>query len=213
MAQAPMQAPMLTAPSANMSMRSSGADCGRSNSGRGGGSFGEGSVGGGRATRVGSESPRGGGCSKGGGGGSSQGGGGGSSKGGRGTVRHAASPATSSAAPLSRWEQMEKERAARQAADGGARAAFTGGLASTHGLSDDERERRDAAQRKLRKVLAEPSGCAKVLEDPKKLPTVKAGERWICQWEQLSLACPLEAGHFERNAHKVCCYCIVIAQP
>ena len=22
--------------------------------------------------------------------------------------------------------------------------------------------------------------------------------------------CPLEAGHFERNAHKICCYCLVI---
>ena len=108
---------------------------------------------------------------------------------------------------------MERERAARTAADGGARTAFAGGLASTHGLSEEERERRDAAQRKIKKSLADVAGIAKVLGDPKKLPTVKAGERWICQWEQLGLPCPLEADHFERNAHKVCCYCLVIGHP
>lgn len=98
----------------------------------------------------------------------------------------------------------------RDLADGGTRTAFSGGLASAHGLSDDDRERRDAAQRKLKKALADGAGCAKVLADPKKLPTIKAGDRWICQWEQLGLACPLETGHFERNSHKVCSYCLVI---
>lgn len=69
----------------------------------------------------------------------------------------------------------------------------------------------DAAQRKLKKALANPAGCAKVLADPKKLPTVNVGNRWICQWEQLGLPCPLDAAdHFERNAHKICCYCLVI---
>ena len=68
---------------------------------------------------------------------------------------------------------MEAERAARAAADGGQRTAFAGGLASTHGLTEAEREQRDAAQRKIKKALGTPEGCAKVVADPKKLPTVK----------------------------------------
>jgi hypothetical protein len=52
-----------------------------------------------------------------------------------------------------------------------------------------------------------------VRADPKKLPTAKLGERWICQWEQLRLPCPLAADHFERNAHKVCAFCFVIGHP
>ena len=140
------------------------------------------------------------------GGGSKGGGGkGGGGKGGGGAT--AAAPA----APLSRWDQMEAERAARTAADGGSRTAFAGGLAGTHGLSEAEREQRDAAQRKIKKALGTADGCAKVVADPKKLPTVKVGERWICQWEQLSMPCAhLGSEHYERNAHKVCGYCLVI---
>ena len=37
------------------------------------------------------------------------------------------------------------------------------------------------------------------------------GERWLCQWENLGLPCgQLGNEHFERNAHKVCAYCLVI---
>ena len=132
---------------------------------------------------------------------------GGEGKGGARVGAWAAPPA----APVSRWERMEQERSARAEMEGGrCVSTFSGGLASTHGLSEEERERRDAAQRKLRKVLSDPAGVAKVVADPKKLPTVRAGDRWICQWEQLGQGCPLEAGHFERNAHKICCYCLVI---
>ena len=64
-------------------------------------------------------------------------------KGGRkGNGKGRGAPVSTSAGPLSRWEQMEKERTARVAADGGARTAFSGGLASTHGLSEEEREKR-----------------------------------------------------------------------
>ena len=151
-----------------------------------------------------------GGGGKGSGGKGGRGGGGGGV--GKGGGRAAAAPPP--AAPLSRWEQMEAERAARVAADGGRRTAFAGGLASTHGLTEAEREQRDAAQRKIKKALSTPEARAKVLADPKKLPTVKAGERWICQWEQLGLPCaPLGSEHFERNAHKVCAYCLVIGHP
>ena len=109
---------------------------------------------------------------------------------------------------------MEAERAARAAADGGGRTAFAGGLASTHGLSEAEREQRDSAQRKIKKALSTVEGISKVMADPKKLPTTKAGERWMCQWEQLGLPCgQLGADHFERNAHKVCAYCLVIGHP
>ena len=93
------------------------------------------------------------------------------------------------------------------------RTAFAGGLASTHGLSAEEREQREAAQRKLTKALGTAEGRAKVLADPKKLPTVKppGGSRWICQWEQLGLPCVgLGADHWERNSHKVCAFCLVI---
>ena len=52
---------------------------------------------------------------------------------------------------------------------------------------------------------------SKVLADPKKLPTVKVGERWLCQWENLGVPCgQLGSEHFEKNAHKVCAYCLVI---
>ena len=109
---------------------------------------------------------------------------------------------------------MEAERKARDAVDGAkGRTAFAGGLASTHGLSEAEREQRDAAQRKIKKALATADTRAKVLADPKKLPTVKppGGDRWICQWEQLGLPCAgLGADHWERNSHKVCAYCLVI---
>ena len=106
---------------------------------------------------------------------------------------------------------MEAERAARATADGGSRTAFAGGLASTHGLSESEREQRDAAQRKIKKALSTAEGRSKVIADPKKLPTAKVGERWLCQWENVGLPCgQLGNEHFERNAHKVCAYCLVI---
>ena len=144
-------------------------------------------------------------------------GGGGKGGGGKGGKGSAAAPAPSApAAPMSRWEQMEAERAARAAADGGSRTAFAGGLASTHGLTEAEREQRDGAQRKIKKALGTAEGREKVLADPKKLPTVKAPgtERWLCQWEQLGMACGhLGAEHFERNAHKICAYCLVIGHP
>ena len=74
--------------------------------------------------------------------------------------------------------------------------------------------RAPTSKRKIKKALSTPEARAKVLADPKKLPTVKAGERWICQWEQLGLPCaPLGSEHFERNAHKVCAYCLVIGHP
>jgi hypothetical protein len=49
-----------------------------------------------------------------------------------------------------------------------------------------------------------------VRADPKKLPTARLGEKWLCQWEQLGLPCPTEADHFVRNGHQTCAYCLVI---
>ena len=77
----------------------------------------------------------------------------------------------------------------------------------------EEREQREGAQRRIKKALATDEGRAKVHADPKKLPTAKLGERWLCQWEQLALPCPLAPDHFERNAHKVCAWCFVIGHP
>ena len=55
-------------------------------------------------------------------------------------------------------------------------------------MSEAEREQRDGAQRKIKKALGSAEGVAKVMADPKKLSTVKAGDRWLCQWGS---ACPL----------------------
>ena len=62
-----------------------------------------------------------------------------------------------------------------------------------------------------KKDLAE--GIAKGVADPKKLPTAKLGDKWICQWEQLGVPCPSEPDHFGRNAHKVCCFCYAVGHP
>ena len=48
------------------------------------------------------------------------------------------------------------------------------------------------------------------MAEPKKLPTPKVCDRWICQWEQLGVACPTDKDHYIRNSHQVCAYCWVI---
>ena len=65
----------------------------------------------------------------------------------------------------------------------------------------------------MRRAVATAEARAKVLADPKKLPTAKLGDKWICQWEQLGVPCPSEPDHFGRNAHKVCCFCYAVGHP
>jgi hypothetical protein len=49
-----------------------------------------------------------------------------------------------------------------------------------------------------------------VLAEPKKLPTCKVKERFVCQWEQLGVPCPTDTDHYTRNSHRVCSYCWVL---
>ena len=55
-----------------------------------------------------------------------------------------------------------------------------------------------------------PTSPRQVRAEPKKLPTAKICERFVCQWEQLGLPCPADPDHFVRNSHQVCAFCWVI---